>query len=806
MSTILDACPSGTIKFTIPSRITRIQGSQKEINAFYDCSTTLQNFDFEAGEPQLEIIDNYAFYHCTELQEINLSRCTKLISIGDYSFSECSSVSSIILPENLDSIGMYCFSQILSITEVTIPASVTTIQSHIFYKCSSLKTVNIQPNSKLQMLTRWMIGDTVVEEFTVPKSVVSISFATFEVSYSLINIFVEEGNSQYVDDNGVLYSSYYKNLVAYPVSHSSSYTIHENCLITEYSSFSNAKITTIILNNVLTKIGDYSFKLTNIKSISIPETTTIIGDNAFNGCKSLKSIKFPSKLTRFSKYMFANCQFTNFTVPESIQVIQEFCFSNNDKLKLVILPINLQSLGGGAFSNCHKDLVITFPKNSLFTLLNQTFIVDINIINLTQYLGFSEIVTLPSTIEIIKAGAFRNNNYITEIICGDNLKTIEEKAFTSCSNLQKINIDSVEIISNNAFESCPSISALEFGNNLIHIHEYAFHNCTKLNSVTFAETAESHYIEQYAFFSCSNLQTLTLTSSLQYIEQYAFANCTSLSFVKFPSTIRYLGISCFEGSGITEANFSIETSSLTELRDSCFKDCANLSSLSLPESIESIGSLCFSNTLIIDFAVPLSTKSIGDQCFTNCPRLSKFIIPENSSLQTIGSKPFSGCYSLSDIDSKSTNFVISTGGLYNQNKERLIAFPPASSIKYFTLSENVRYISNGAFSDCTKLQIITIPDNSAIEIGFSAFEGCINLRTINIPQSVKTIGINAFANCKSLRCGLSIDETDHDKLNQWINEAKLPLKSVSECKEKTCYTKYNAFQFSNLIFIFLGTL
>ena len=208
MSTILDACPKGTVTFQISSKIIRISGSEKEINAFHDCSTTLQNFVFEdSSEPELEIIDNFAFYKCSVLQKIDLTPCKKLKSIGDYSFSECTQVSSILLPEFLISIGVYCFSDIKGITEFTLPKSVETIQSHIFYNCASLKTFNIEQNSQLTRMTRWMIGYTLVETITVPKTVSYIDSSAFETSLYLKTINVEEGNKNYVDDNGVLYYS-----------------------------------------------------------------------------------------------------------------------------------------------------------------------------------------------------------------------------------------------------------------------------------------------------------------------------------------------------------------------------------------------------------------------------------------------------------------------------------------------------------------------------------------------------------------------------------------------------------------------
>ena len=74
------------------------------------------------------------------------------------------------------------------------------------------------------------------------------------------------------------------------------------------------------------------------------------------------------------------------------------------------------------------------------------------------------------------------------------------------------------------------------------------------------------------------------------------------------------------------------------------------------------------------------------------------------------------------------------------------------------------------------------------EINQNAFMNCINLRQINIPASVKTIGSNAFKGCKKLQCGLSIENRNESFINQLVEIGKFPQNSLNQCIKK-CTSK-----------------
>ena len=219
------------------------------------------------------------------------------------------------------------------------------------------------------------------------------------------------------------------------------------------------------------------------------------------------------------------------------------------------------------------------------------------------------------------------------------------------------------------------------------------------------------------------------------------------------------------------------TYSVTSIGYGAFWYCTGLKSIEIPNSVTSIGydafEYCSSLTSVV---IPNSVTSIGDYAFRGCSGLTSVEIP--NSITSIGIRAFSGCSGLKTIINFS-NLTFSKGtssnGYIAYYADKVINAPDGFIDADFVWFENetgmtlagylgnvtelalpaeyngksVTSIGYGAFSDCTGLKSIKIP-NSVTSIGEFAFRDCTGLSSIEIPNSVTYIGYYAFYGCTSL--------------------------------------------------------
>ena len=294
---------------------------------------------------------------------------------------------------------------------------------------------------------------------------------------------------------------------------------------------------------------------------------------------------------------------------------------------------------------------------------------------------------------------FLNDQEVTDLIIPNNVTTIGDYSFYSCSGLKSVTIgDGVTNIGKYAFDGCSGLTSITIGNSVTSLVDGLFSGCSSLTSVAIPNNVTS--IGSSAFASCSGLAAITIPNSVINIDNGAFYGCSGLNSIVVES-----GNSVYDSRG--NCNAIIETSTNTLI---C--GCKNTI---IPNSVTSIGYLALGGcSSLSSIAIPNSVTSIGGSAFSSCNNLTTINIP--NSVTSIGGGAFGWCHGLSSI----------------------------------TLPNNLDRIESDTFISCEALTSITIP-NTVTGIGSWAFSGCEKLSSITIPNSVNYIGIGAFENCNGLK-------------------------------------------------------
>ena len=121
--------------------------------------------------------------------------------------------------------------------------------------------------------------------------------------------------------------------------------------------------------------------------------------------------------------------------------------------------------------------------------------------------------------------------------------------------------------------------------------------------------------------------------------------------------------------------------------------------------------------------IPQGVTSIGDYAFWYCYVLASIEFP--ASVTSIGEDAFAECYGLEEIlvDSANKNYASADGVLFNKNMTELIMYPSAKADTSYIVPSTVTKIDNYAFSDCSSILSVTLPEGLT-HIGDFAFASC----------------------------------------------------------------------------------
>ncbi|MBQ8791216.1 MAG: fibronectin type III domain-containing protein, partial [Ruminiclostridium sp.] len=307
----------------------------------YTGSATELEIPSEIDGKKVNSIGYMAFYECSSLTSITIP--DSVTNIGDWAFHLCPSLKSVTIPDSVTSIGDFSFSWCESLDSATVPDSVTSIGVSAFSGCSSLTSVTISEN------------------------ITSLGEGAYTCCSSLTSINVDYANKYYTSVNGVLLNKDKTELIVYPAGKTAtSYTIPDSVTSIEKSAFGACEsLTSIIIPDSVTNIGaDAFFNCASLTFITIPDSVISIDDWAFERCTALKSVTIPDSVTSIGQYVFAGSSEVVISCYEN-SVAHQYAVDNEIEFKLiskVTAPTAVKGLSLGGRSG--NALRLNWTKNT----------------------------------------------------------------------------------------------------------------------------------------------------------------------------------------------------------------------------------------------------------------------------------------------------------------------------------------------------------------------------------------------------------------------------------------------------------
>lgn len=294
------------IEYEIPERITDLTDPDDPVRYNITGIGALSFKDFKnlkaitfSPFSKVTFIGKEAFRGCKSLVSMDIAEGVK--SIGDGAFSGCTVLTSVTIPNTVETIGSGAFSSCTGLTSIIIPNSVETIGKSAFYYCMDLTLVKIGSGVKT-------IGDMSFDHCYIDK----VDFASVE---GLCNI---EFEGEHSDPR--------QELVSHQIGQDRTLYID------------GKEVTELVIPNSVKAIKDRRFSYySGLTSVTIGDSVTYIGDNAFYGCSGLTGdLIIPNLVTSIGDNTFYDCDgLTSLTIPNSVTHIGVNAFKHCGSVRYV---------------------------------------------------------------------------------------------------------------------------------------------------------------------------------------------------------------------------------------------------------------------------------------------------------------------------------------------------------------------------------------------------------------------------------------------------------------------------------------
>ena len=688
----------------IESTVTAIGAASKAESPFYGCAEDLMIYCQATSKPSGW--NTYWNYDTNG----TVASTTWNVTPEDFAYWSTLNKSAAVIeiPEGILQIPTKAFLNCTNLTGITIPEGLTTINSNAFSGCTGL--------------THIYIPETVT---TIRAS--SYTYSPFSGCSEDLAVYC------HVDTRARGWGSYW-NHAAYGVVLTTTYS----CDRENYNYWSTLDKTapTVDIPEYITLIPVKAFyNRTTLTGVTIPDSVTVIHNNAFTGCSNLRHIFIPASVTTIIGASYSHAPFdgTGATLYCEVRTSQEkweeywnyganvkWGHSREEYLEWCDLDLS------------GPDLVI---PEGITSIPYRAF----------EYRSDLASVMIPETVRTIGDEAFVYCQGLTDITLPEGVETIGSGAFSNCTALLSVSIPaSVTEMSDSMFQG---------SNNILYFwvddlsSTYAtdvfgvLYNKDTTRLVRVPGALEGSYeipdsvttIGPGAFQGCDGLKWVFIPDSVTTMEEDSYSSGAG----SFADTAAYLNIFCAASekpSGWPESWNSSRSAFFgcsgdeIEYWDKLDKTA---SVIEIPAGIAAIPNEAFAGcTGLTDVIIPEGVTGIGINAFKDCTGLTRIWIP--ATVQSIYSEAFSGCESNLKIycsfapppEEGIPSGWSSIAGYeinYGYTRADMLLWPSVDrTAADVVLPDGIESIVAGAFMNSTTLKSITVPE-SVTSIGYQAF-------------------------------------------------------------------------------------
>lgn len=232
-----------------------------------------------------------------------------------------------------------------------------------------------------------------------------------------------------------------------------------------------------------------------------------------------------------------------------------------------------------------------------------------------------------------------------------------------------------------------------------------------------------------------NLKTVVLPD---FYKDYNFSlmGCRNLTTAKIPDNLEKIGNNTFKDcSSLVDISLS---PTITSIGEYAFSGCSSLTEIQIPANVTYIGQYAFYGcSSLKGIYVPTGLVNISASTFENCANLQYFF--NYNYIESIGDRAFAGCSKLTQI----VNLFVGSPSIGTY------VFENCKSLKSMWLPENMKTLPQGMFKGCSSLSSVTLPQY-LLSIDDYAFDGCSSLADIKLPIYLNSLGCRALADCCKL--------------------------------------------------------